>query len=423
MIGAGLAPVAQARPETKGRYIVVLKPWSDARSVAREHQRLGVQPSKYFRHALRGYSATIPTSKLAVLRRDPRVASITRDRLVRIAAQSTPTGVRRIGGVKVGTGNGINVAVIDTGIDLTHPDLQGNIVGGATCVGANADDQNGHGSHVAGIIAAINNSIGVRGVAPGVKLWAVRVLGASGTGSLSDIICGIDFVDSKAPANGGPIKIANLSIEADGFDDGQCGFGDGDPMHQAICRLNDDGVTVIVAAGNGAQDMKAIVPAAYDEVLTVSALSDSDGLPCGLGGPTTWTNDDVFAPFSNYATLTKDKAHLIGAPGVDILSADNAGGYFTMSGTSMAAPHVSGAAARFLASHPGATPDDVKAALLAGGEPKNVVGSCTPGHFLHTDPSNKHAERVVQVPSIVTDWSRFPSSLDAATGSPYTHGR
>jgi hypothetical protein len=89
----------------------------------------------------------------------------------------------------------------------------------------------------------------------------------------------------------------------------------------------------------------------------------------------------------------------------------------------MAAPHVSGAAARFLASHPGATPGDVKAALLAGGEVKNAIGSCTGGHLVHTDPSNKHPEPVVLTPSILTNWSRFPSTLDAATGNPYTHGR
>ena len=428
MIGVGLAPVAQARPEPHGRYIVVLKPWFDARSVARSHERLGVHPSLLFRTAIHGYAATIATSTLALLRRDPRVASIRRDRRVRLAAQTTPTGVSRIGAIKVGTGNGINVAVIDTGIDTTHPDLAANIAGGYNCTSqnhANYQDGYGHGTHVAGIIAAVNDSNGVRGVAPGAKLWSVRVLDNTGNGYESWITCGIDWVTAHSPAYGGTIKIANMSLEADGSDDGNCGFSNADAMHQSVCALNDAGVTVIVAAGNGGADVKLVAPASYDEVLTVSALADSDGAPCGLGPPTSFPlnyNDDTFAAFSNFATLVTDKAHMIAAPGVDIWSTVP-GGYDYNSGTSMAAPHVSGAAARFLASHPGATTSDVKAALRSGGELVNVVGSCTGGKKMHTDPSGKHPEPVVLTPSILTNWSRFPSTLEAATGNPYTHGR
>lgn len=414
-----------------GRYIVILKPGTDAGSVARAHARLGARTRFVYRSALRGYAAEIPRSKLAVLRRDPRVASIGLDRPVRIAAQTTPTGVRRIGATKAGSGGGVNVAVIDTGIDTGHPDLAATIAGGYNCTSANTSaysDFNGHGTHVAGIIAAVNDSAGVRGVAPGAKLWAVRVLDQAGNGTYGEIICGLDFVDDHSPANGGTIKIANLSFEADGGDDGDCGFFNGDGIHQAICALVAHGVTVIVAAGNGVagvgRDIKLVSPASFDEVLTVSALSDSDGAPCGLGPSTSWTGDDVFAPFSNYATLQADKAHMIAAPGVDIVSTKLNGGVEEMSGTSMAAPHVSGAAARYLASHPSASPSDVRAALRAGGEPVNVVGGCTGGLGVgHADPQGKHSEPLVLAPSILSNWSRFPSTLNAASGSPYSHSR
>lgn len=426
-----LAPAANAAPAT-GRYIVILKPGSNPSGVARSHARLGVRATLIYRSALRGYAGTIPTSKLAILRRDPRVASIRPDRRFHIAAQTIPTGVKRIGGLKIGTGSGVNVAVIDTGIDTSHPDLAANIAGGYNCTTPDTTqyiDANGHGSHVAGIIAGINNTIGTRGVAPSAKLWAIRVLDFQGFGLESWIVCGLDFVDTKSPANGGPIKIANLSIEADGADDGNCGFSNADAIHQSVCRLVNHGVTVIAAAGNGdpdtlvAKDVKFVVPAAYDEVLTVSALADSDGAPCGLGAATFWAPDDTFASFANYATLASDKAHMIGAPGVDIYSTYKNGGYAIMDGTSMAAPHVSGAAARYLASHPNATPSDVRAAMRSGGEPVNLATGCTAGHVLHSDPSGKHGEPVVLAPSVLSTWSRFPSGLVAAGGNPYTHGR
>jgi subtilisin family serine protease len=408
-----------------GRYIVILKAGSDSASVARSHTRFGVHASLIYRSALRGYAGTIPSNKLAALRRDPRVASIRRDRVVRIAAQTTPTGVKRMGATKPGSGAGINVAVVDTGIDTSHPELAANIASGKNCTTRpNFQDENGHGTHVAGIIAAVNNSSGVRGVAPNAKLWPVRVLDQSGNGNESWVVCGLDFVDQNSPAKGGTIKIANLSLVADGGDDGNCGFTDGDAIHQAVCRLVADGVTVIAAAGNEGRDVKHVSPASFDEVITVSALADSDGVACGIGGGTWAGADDTFASFSNYASLASDKARMIGAPGVDIVSTVINNGYALMSGTSMAAPHVTGAAARYIASHPGASPAAVRTALRSGGEPVNVGGGCVGGlNVLHADPSGKHAEPVVLAPSLLSTWSRFPSGQDAAGGSPYTHGR
>jgi subtilisin family serine protease len=334
-----------------------------------------------------------------------------------VAGQTDGTGVERIKAMnKPNKGAGVNVAVIDTGIDLTHPDLAPNIVGGMNCSSGgkrNYDDGHGHGTHVAGIIAALDNGIGVVGVAPDAKLWSVRVLNDQGIGLTSDVACGIDFVDSKSPAKGGPIQVANMSLGGLGYDDGNCGYTNGDPMHQAICRAVADGVTFAVAAGNSSWDLSqqlTFVPASYNEVVTVSALTDTNGQPCGGGGPTAYGSDDTFAAFSNYATSTGELNHLIGAPGVNIYSTYLGGTYKTLSGTSMASPHVAGAAALYVATHPGASPATVRDALKSLAEPAgtNFNGDCSGtatkkghgGSVSHTDPSGLHPEAVLRADSL-----------------------
>jgi Subtilase family len=209
-------------------------------------------------------------------------------------------------------------------------------------------------------------------------------------------------VDAKSPAKGGPITVANMSIEASGTDDANCGNTNGDPLHQAICRVVADGVTVVVAAGNDTGDERFIVPAAYDEVITATALADSDGLPCGLGGATWAGSDDRFASFTNYATTPADKAHTVAAPGVDIESTLNDGTYAEMSGTSMASPHLAGAAALYIAEHPGSTPAAVLAGIKAAGEAPGVDfnGECG-GTASHTDQTGKHAEVLVAIPPTI----------------------
>jgi subtilisin family serine protease len=210
---------------------------------------------------------------------------------------------------------------------------------------------------VAGTIAAADDGRGVVGVAPGARLWAVRVLDSHGHGALSSVLCGIDWVTANARV----IDVANLSLGSPGHKPAGSGCRTGDAFHDAICRSVAAGVTYTVAAGNQATDAGRVVPAAYDEVLTVSALADFDGLPGGRGRDGCRRDqDDTLADFSNHGPAVD----LI-APGACIVSTWPGGGLAMASGTSMAAPHVAGAAARIRAAHPGERPAQVRAALLA----------------------------------------------------------
>jgi subtilisin len=185
----------------------------------------------------------------------------------------------------------------------------------------------------------------VSGVAPGAPLYSVRVLNNAGSGSWSSVICGIDWVTSNAASRG--IKVANMSLGGAGADDGNCGNSNNDALHKAICGSVAKGITYVVAAGNDATDFGSSVPAAYNEVLTVTAMADFNGQPTGGAGPTCRSDvDDTAADFSNFTTSgSPDETHAIAAPGVCILSTWKGGGYNTISGTSMAAPHVAGTAA------------------------------------------------------------------------------
>jgi subtilisin len=361
-------PATAANPNgVPDQYIVVFKDTvsdaaTKARGLAAQH---GLTLQHTYNHALKGFSAVIPSARLARLQADPDVAYIAPDQIVTIAAQTLPTGINRIDGERSSTVSGdgsgsvdVDVAVIDTGIDIDHLDL--NVVGGKNCsTGRSYDDGNGHGTHVAGTIAAKDDYNGVVGVAPGARLWAVRVLDNSGRGSWSSVICGVDWVT----ANAGTIEVANMSLGGGGSEPSASGCSTGDALHDAICKSVAEGVTYAVAAGNSSDDASRHVPAAYDEVITVSALADFDGVSGGLGEPTCRADeDDSFANFSNYGA----DVDLI-APGVCINSTWKGGGYNTISGTSMASPHVAGAAALYKANNPGATPLQVKSALTSNG--------------------------------------------------------
>lgn len=360
-----LAGTAGARG-IAGQYIVVVKSDFNGSVVAADHARWAdVEVLAKYRHALNGYSARLSQAALAKVRADERVLIVSQDRKVHATAQTLPTGVDRIEGDLSSTlsGNGsgsVNgaVAVLDTGIDTSHPDL--NVVGGKNCsTGKSYRDGNGHGTHVAGTIGAKDDGNGVVGIAPGVRLYSVRVLNNSGSGSWSSIICGIDWVTANAAATG--IKVANMSLGGSGTDTG-C---NGDALHQAICRsVNNARVTYVVAAGNSGASLSNFVPAAYNEVLTVTAAADFNGQPGG-GAPATCRSDvdETAADFSNFTTVgSSDVGHTIAAPGVCINSTWKGAGYSTISGTSMASPHVAGTAALCIAGP------------CAGMSPSQVIG-------------------------------------------------
>jgi subtilisin family serine protease len=355
---------ASSRDEVTDEYVVTLADGvGDPDAVAADLSRLhGLAPSHTYRNGFKGLSGRVPKGRLDALAADPRVRSIEPDRLMSFDAvpssgQVLPTGVDRIDADRSRTGAGdgrgsvdVDVAVIDTGIDATHPDL--NVVGGYNCTSKKVDawaDDAGHGTHVAGVIGARDDSAGVVGVAPGARLWAVKVGGPKGA-KISDVICGLEWVTEHAAT----VKIANMSLSAPGTNDGQCGAGKkNDALHAAVCAAAAAGVVQVVSAGNGGTDLAGSVPAAYPEVLTVTAMSDLDGKPGGTApmGCRAGEVDDAAATFSNYAVSAGDQAHTVAAPGVCIRTtwlvngAPDGTSFITASGTSAAAPHAAGVVA------------------------------------------------------------------------------
>lgn len=247
------------------------------------------------------------------------VVSVIDDPVIRVAShtrgQQLPWGIDRVDADRVWpttTGSGSTIAIVDTGIDLDHPDLAGAIVGSANIIRSDrtADDDSGHGTHVAGIAAARNNSIGAVGMSPGASLLAVKVLDRRGNGYLSDIIAGIEWaVDHGA-------QIINLSL----------GTSVDFPLfHDAVRSAVDRGVTVVAAAGNSGGAV--LYPAAYSEVIAVGMTDDRDRI--------------------HRASSRGPELDLV-APGDDVYSTYKGGRYTNMTGTSMATPHVSGAVALLL---------------------------------------------------------------------------
>jgi subtilisin family serine protease len=211
------------------------------------------------------------------------------------------------------TGSGINIAVIDTGIELNHPDLALNIKGGYNAISPlrSPNDDNGHGTHVAGIIGALDNTIGVIGAAPTVNLYAVKVLSRTGSGYISDIIEGLDW----ARMNG--MHVVNMSLGAS---------SDVQSFHDAVIRAHNAGVVLVAAAGNDSGGAVSY-PGAYPEVIAVSATD----------------NTNTIAYFSSVGPEVD-----LAAPGAGIFSSYKGQTYATLSGTSMASPHVAGVVALLL---------------------------------------------------------------------------
>jgi subtilisin len=346
--------LVSARGESGSRsYIVTLRAGADlSTAISGLSQRLAFVPDHVYSHALRGFAAALTAEQVAALAADPAIRTIVADQPVEAIAQTLPTGINRIQGdvssAQSGNGSGSlsapAVAVIDTGIDTNHPDL--NVAGGVNCSsGPSFEDGHGHGTHVAGTIGGKDDANGVVGVAPGVPLYAVRVLNNAGSGSWASVICGVDWVAANAASKG--IKVANMSLGGSG-NDGNCNDGG---LREAICAATAAGVTFVVAAGNNGANFSGFVPATYPEVLTVTAVADFNGQPGGGAAATCRADvDDTYADFSNFAMSAEDIGHTIAAPGVCILSTWKRDGYNTISGTSMASPHVAGTAALCISS-------------------------------------------------------------------------
>lgn len=365
---APAAPMRTAGDVVPGHYIVVLDESLIPNQVAQlQSTTFGFQVDLIYRHALNGYAAQMSAAVAQLVAGLPGVAWVEQDQYMKVSAQMLPTGIDRVDADVSPTAAidgrdtrvNVDVAVVDTGADLSHPDLNVYRAGAKNCTLEPVEDMHGHGTHVSGTIGALDNSSGVVGIAPGARIWPVKAFTALGSGLRSQVLCGIDYVRSKASQ----IEVANMSFGGRGSDDGNCGSSNNDALHRAICSVVNAGVTVVVAAGNESVDVKNKVPAAYDEVITVSALSDFNGSPGG-GAPATCRSDvdDTFANYSNFG-LDVD----IMAPGTCIRSTWIAGGYRAASGTSAAAPHVAGAAALYKAHNPAARPNQVKSALQRAG--------------------------------------------------------
>ena len=320
---------AQAQPNEGGRKIVVFQ--AGLNEVAKDEIISRTGGAKLKNLDLIGARAVWVPSRAAVekLKAQPGVLRVDDDvEVFALApkenakrgpaqpAQVLPWGIDRVDAELVwpggNTADPVKVGVVDTGISKDHPDLKANIKGGVNTIrpGKSWNDDNGHGSHVAGTVAALNNTIGVVGVGPAVDLYAIKVLNAGGSGYLSDVIEGIEWGVTNN------MKVLNMSLGTS---------SDIQSFHDAVTAAYNAGVVLVAAAGNSGGSVS--FPAAYSEVIAVSATDESDTL----------------ASFSSRGAEVD-----LAAPGVSIYSTYKGTGYATLSGTSMATPHVAGAAALVL---------------------------------------------------------------------------
>ncbi|MHA3775709.1 S8 family serine peptidase [Verrucomicrobiota bacterium sgz303538] len=356
---------ARAIPD---RYIVEVRAGVNPQAVAPVH---GLVPDFVYQRAAKGFAALVPPGRLAALKADPRVVSVVPDRAVAAigkpssgggttptSSQIIPEGVVRIGaapGSLAFRGAGVGVAVVDTGIDFNHSDLKPLGALSFSAFGSSAQDDHGHGTHVAGIIAAHNNNIDVVGIAPEATPYAVKVLDRTGSGSDSAVIAGLDWVAANAALANPPIRVVNMSLGRQGTID------DNPTMRTAIKTLATNGITVIVAAGNDASsEVSQLVPATYPEVIAIASTTAKSGTNQYNG-----FSGSIVADTASYFTtdgafdLNTGIGVSISAPGEDqenidrrgsiqsvgILSTKLGGGTTRMSGTSMAAPHAAGVTA------------------------------------------------------------------------------
>ncbi|MDE8587070.1 S8 family serine peptidase [Arthrobacter sp. NQ4] len=363
---SGGAQAAGPLAGDEGRYLVSFTKGSDVATEAQSLRSQGVRVGRTFSAAVRGAAITATKAQAAALAHSPRISLIEPDSPVSVSdtQQSPPWGLDRIDQralplsntfTPTASGAGVSAYVIDTGVMAANTDFGGRVAAGWTAIadGKGSSDCNGHGTHVAGIIAGKTF-----GVAKSASVVPVRVLGCDGSGYDSDVIAGLDWIASQHAA--GTPAVANLSI----------GGPTSTTLDDAIRGIINDGVTAVVAAGNAAVDACTTSPARVAEALTVAATDSSDRQ----------------AGFSNYGSCVD-----LYAPGVGIQSDwdTSTTSVATLSGTSMASPHVAGAAALSLSRNPQQTPAAVAAELTSTATQGTVtnVSTGTPNRLLFTGPA------------------------------------
>ncbi|MGH3648152.1 MAG: S8 family peptidase [Micromonosporaceae bacterium] len=340
-----------------GSYIVVLKDGANTTAVAKRYHG---KVTHTYKAALKGYAAKMSESDARRAAADPAVAYVEQDRIVRAVGTQSPVpswGLDRIDQRDLpldnsytypNTASNVTAYIIDTGIRTSHSDFGGRAVWGTNTVDSNNTDCNGHGTHVAGTVGGTSH-----GVAKGVRLVAVKVLNCQGSGTLAGVTSGIDWVTSNHTTG---LAVANMSLGASGSNS---------TMENAVRNSINDGVVYAIASGNSNSNACNFTPARTPEAITVNSTD----------------RNDARSSFSNYGTCTD-----IFAPGRDITSTWNTSDSATntISGTSMATPHVAGGAALYRSANPSASPAQVQQALKDNASKNKVTnpGSGSPNNLL-----------------------------------------